>query len=98
MSKLINAQEKQIRDLKGERGKLELVILDLKQKKFDSSFKPKMHETNAKNTEMLDELNGLLDQNQRLVKELDEQRTQVKKLKESKGTGASLPDETRIYT
>ena len=60
MARLINAQEKQIRELKQEKGRLDLIVLDLKQKKFDTGFKPTMHQ-NEKNTEMLNELNGLID-------------------------------------
>lgn len=45
---------------------------------------------------MLNELNGLIDQNSRLVKELDEMRGQVKRLKEQ-GPDAVLNEDAR-YT
>lgn len=55
-----------------------------------------MHESHSKNTEMLNELNGLIDQNSRLVKELDEMRGQVKRLKDQ-GPDAVLNEDAR-YT
>lgn len=62
MSKLIQAQEKQIRELKENKGKLEFQVLELKQKKFDNDFQPKRHEKDStKNADMLSELNTLID-------------------------------------
>lgn len=66
MAKLIQAQEKQIRDLKENKGKLEYQILELKQKKFEAQAQGSrssglQQESQTKNTDMLNELNGLID-------------------------------------
>ena len=64
MSKLIHAQEKQIRELKENKGKLEYQILELKQKKFEQNTGKHtgfQSESHTKNTDMLNELNALID-------------------------------------
>lgn len=71
MARLINAQEKQIRELKGEKGRLELVVLDMKQKRMDKEFSKTRVGEKERSQEMLDELNHLLEQNRGLVREVD---------------------------
>lgn len=64
MSKLIQAQERQIRELKETKGKLDFQILELKQKKFETQTGRNSgfaHDSQTKNTDMLNELNGLID-------------------------------------
>jgi hypothetical protein len=50
-----------------------------------------MHESHTKNTEMLNELNSLIDQNSKLLKENDELRAKAKSFPDNR-------DEYKVYT
>ena len=51
---------------------------------MNTDFKPTLHDK-AKNTDMLNELNSLIDQNSKLVKELEFMRATVAKYREDPG-------------